>query len=233
MAGEYVLIVEDEENIATLIRAYLERDGFSVRWIGDGATALQSIRATPPALIILDLMLPGIDGLDLCRRVRQESDVYIIMLTAKSEESDRIVGLELGADDYLTKPFSPRELVARVKAVLRRARQDDGANQRGESGIIAASPLLIDLARRRVMKGEEQIDLTTLEFDLLRALAAEPSIVFTRAQLLRRVWGYDYAGDERVVDVHIGLVRKKVEADPSEPALIKTVRGVGYKFEPE
>ncbi len=236
MAGERILVVEDEANIVNLVRAYLEREGFAVRTVSDGRAALQQVHAARPDLIILDLMLPGIDGLEVCRRVRQESDVYIIMLTAKAEESDRIVGLELGADDYLTKPFSPRELVARVKAVLRRRREGDSASGqagRGESGVIVAGPLTIDLARRRVTKGGQSIDLTTLEFDLLRALAGDPGIVFSRAQLLQRVWGYDYIGDERVVDVHIGLLRKKIEADPSEPVLLKTVRGVGYKYDSE
>ena len=236
MAGERILIVEDEANIVNLVRAYLEREGFAVKTVADGRAALQQVHTARPDLIILDLMLPGIDGLEVCRRVRQESDVYIIMLTAKSEEADRIVGLELGADDYLTKPFSPRELVARVKAVLRRRREGDAASGlpgRAESGTIVAGPLTIDLARRRVTKGGQPIDLTTLEFDLLRVFADDPGIVFSRAQLLQRVWGYDYVGDERVVDVHIGLLRKKIEDDPSEPALLKTVRGVGYKYDGE
>jgi len=236
MAGERILVVEDEANIVNLVRAYLEREGFAVKTVADGRTAVQQAHATRPDLIILDLMLPGMDGLEVCRRVRQESDVYIIMLTAKSEESDRIVGLELGADDYLTKPFSPRELVARVKAVLRRRRDGSGARGgfgRGEQGAIVAGPLTIDLARRRVTKGGQPIDLTTLEFDLLCVLAGDPGIVLSRAQLLQRVWGYDYIGDERVVDVHIGLLRKKIEADPSEPALLRTVRGVGYKYDGE
>jgi two-component system alkaline phosphatase synthesis response regulator PhoP len=153
------------------------------------------------------------------------------MLTAKSEEADRVVGLELGADDYVAKPFSPRELVARVKAVLRRSRPVAGVLPDSEGGIIDAPPLRIDLARRRVVKRGAPIDLTALEFDLLRALASRPGIVYSRAQLLQRVWGYDFLGDERVVDVHIGLLRKKIEDDPSEPELLKTVRGVGYKFD--
>ena len=231
MAGERILVVEDETNIVNLVRAYLEREGFVVETAADGRVALQQARATRPRLIVLDLMLPGIDGLEVCRRLRQESDVYILMLTAKSEEADRIVGLELGADDYLTKPFSPRELVARVKAVLRRSRDADGALPAGEGGVIDAPPLCIDLGRRQVTKDGVSVDLTALEFDLLRVLAARPGIVFSRAQLLQRVWGYDFLGDERVVDVHIGLLRKKIEEDPSEPVLIKTVRSVGYKFE--
>ncbi len=234
MAGERILVVEDEANIVNLLRAYLEREGFVVKTAGDGRAALQQARATRPHLVVLDLMLPGMDGLEVCRRLRQESEVYIIMLTAKTEEADRIVGLELGADDYLTKPFSPRELVARVKAVLRRGRDAGGILPRAESGAIEAGPLTIDLARRTVVKkgaAGATIELTTLEFDLLRVLAGEPGIVFSRAQLLQRVWGYDYAGDERVVDVHIGLLRKKIEDDSSEPVLLKTVRGVGYKFD--
>jgi two-component system alkaline phosphatase synthesis response regulator PhoP len=230
MAGERILVVEDEANIVNLVRAYLEREGFVVETATDGRAALQQARANHPHLIVLDLMLPGMDGLEVCRRLRQESAVYILMLTAKSEEADRIVGLELGADDYLTKPFSPRELVARVKAVLRR-RRDADALEDGESRLIVAPPLSLDLARRQVTKNERPIDLTTLEFELLRVFAANPGIVFSRAQLLQRVWGYDFLGDERVVDVHIGLLRKKIEDDPSEPALLKTVRGVGYKFD--
>ena len=231
MAGERVLVVEDEANIVHLVRAYLEREGFTVDTVTDGRAALHHARTARPHLIVLDLMLPGMDGLEVCRRLRQESDVYILMLTAKSEEADRIVGLELGADDYLAKPFSPRELVARVKAVLRRSRPVAGALPDSESGIIDAPPLCIDLARRRVIKRGAPIDLTALEFDLLRELASRPGIVYSRAQLLQRVWGYDFLGDERVVDVHIGLLRKKIEDDPSEPELLKTVRGVGYKFD--
>jgi two-component system, OmpR family, alkaline phosphatase synthesis response regulator PhoP len=231
MAGERVLVVEDEANIVNLVRAYLEREGFTVDTVTDGRAALHRARTTRPQLIVLDLMLPGLDGLEVCRRLRQESDVYILMLTAKSEEADRIVGLELGADDYLAKPFSPRELVARVKAVLRRRRPIASALPDSASGIIDAPPLRIDLARRRVIKRGAPIDLTALEFDLLRELASRPGIVYSRAQLLQRVWGYDFLGDERVVDVHIGLLRKKIEDDPSEPELLKTVRGVGYKFD--
>ncbi len=231
MAGERVLVVEDEVNIVNLVRAYLEREGFVVETATDGRAALQQARSSHPHLIVLDLMLPGMDGLEVCRRLRQESAVYILMLTAKSEEADRIVGLELGADDYLTKPFSPRELVARVKAVLRRRRDGDDALEGGESRLIVAPPLSIDLARRQVARDDRPIDLTTLEFELLRVFAANPGIVFSRAQLLQRVWGYDFLGDERVVDVHIGLLRKKIEDDPSEPVLLKTVRGVGYKFD--
>jgi len=231
MAGERILVVEDEANIVNLVRAYLEREGFTVDAVTDGRAALHQARTTRPHLIVLDLMLPGMDGLDVCRRLRQDSDVYILMLTAKSEEADRIVGLELGADDYLTKPFSPRELVARVKAVLRPSRPVASALPESASGIIDAAPLSIDLARRRVTKRGAPVDLTALEFDLLRELASRPGIVYSRAQLLQRVWGYDFLGDERVVDVHIGLLRKKIEDDSSEPELLKTVRGVGYKFD--
>jgi two-component system, OmpR family, alkaline phosphatase synthesis response regulator PhoP len=231
MVGERILVVEDEANIVNLVRAYLEREGFTVDAVTDGRAALRHARTTRPHLIVLDLMLPGMDGLDVCRRLRQESDVYILMLTAKSEEADRIVGLELGADDYLSKPFSPRELVARVKAVLRRSRPVASALPESDSGIIDAPPLRIDLARRRVTKRGAPVDLTALEFDLLRELAGRPGIVYSRAQLLQRVWGYDFLGDERVVDVHIGLLRKKIEDDSSEPELLKTVRGVGYKFD--
>ena len=231
MSGERILLIDDEDNIVNLVRAYLEREGFAVDTSAEGHAGLEKARDERPDLIVLDLMLPGLDGLDVCRRLRQESDVYIIMLTAKSDEADRVVGLEIGADDYMTKPFSPRELVARIKAVLRRSRPADDAAAGAERDVVAAGPLSIDLPRRQVTKRETALDLTTLEFDLLRVLASQPGIVFSRAQLLQRVWGYEFLGDERVVDVHIGLLRKKVEDDPSDPLLLKTVRGVGYKFE--
>ena len=226
-----VLVVDDDPTVAEVVSGYLDRAGYLVDRAADGPEALARAAAHRPDLVVLDLMLPGMDGLEVCRRLRQESDVYIIMLTAKSEEADRIVGLELGADDYMTKPFSPRELVARVKSVLRRSRDADTVYPTEESGTIDASPLCIDLARRQVTKRGVPVDLTTLEFDLLRVFASRPGIVFSRAQLLQRVWDYDFLGDERVVDVHIGLLRKKIEDDPSEPALLKTVRGVGYKFD--
>ena len=226
-----VLVVDDEPSIVELARIYLERDGFRVETAGSGPEGLRAVAEHCPDLVILDVMLPGLDGFGVCREIRRQADTPILMLTARIEDTDKIVGLELGADDYLTKPFSPRELVARVKAVLRRSRPVADALPDSPSGIIDAPPLRIDLARRRVTKRGAPVDLTALEFDLLRALASRPGYVCSRAQLLHQVWGYDFLGDERVVDVHIGLLRKKIEDDPSEPDLLKTVRGVGYKFD--
>jgi len=225
--GARILIVDDEPNIVNLLQRYLEREGFVVATATDGRTGIQLARSLRPQLVVLDLLLPEIDGLEVCRLLRQESDVYIIMLTARSEETDKIVGLTMGADDYVTKPFSPREMVARIKAVLRRTRR------RGvdEPETLRFPQITIDIGRRIVTVHGHELELTALDFDILRTLASQPGLVFTRAQLLERVWGYDYLGDERVVDVHIGLLRKKIEQDPAEPCFVKTVRGVGYKFD--
>ena len=223
-----ILVVDDEPTIVNTVRAYLEQEGYGVHTATDGLTALKAARTFRPDLIVLDIMLPGLDGLEVLRRLRQESDVYVLMLTARTEETDKIVGLTIGADDYLTKPFSPRELVARVKAILRRGR-----------GITTGEPTLafrrlrIEPEARRAWKDGESLDLTPIEFDLLHALARHRGRVLSREQLIEQVWGYDYYGDERVVDVHIGRLRKKVEDDPAHPTLIVTVRGVGYRFEDE
>ncbi len=226
--GTRILIIDDEPSIVRLLQAYLEHEGFEVATAADGADALLASRSFKPQLVLLDLLLPEIDGLEVCRRLRQESDVYIIMLTARSEETDIIVGLTLGADDYVTKPFSPREIVARVKAVLRRARRPAVSQ---ESEVLSFPDITIDTGRHRVVAYGDPVDLTALDFDILRTLAMQPGMVYTRAQLLERVWGYDHLGDERVVDVHIGLLRKKIERDAQEPRFVKTVRGVGYKFD--
>ena len=224
------LIVDDERRLRDLVQSYLEREGFRVVTAGDGLTALDLARQHSPTVVVLDLMLPGLDGLEVCRRLRTFSDAYVIMLTAKAEEVDRIVGLEVGADDYLTKPFSPRELVARIRAMLRRPRQgvsalpDTPPPQR-------FGPLLIDHARRETVLAGQPLTLTPLEFALLTTLAAHPGRVFTRAQLLERVWGDDYFGDDHVVDVHIANLRKKLGDDSASPRYIETVRGVGYRFE--
>ena len=223
-----ILVVDDEPNIVDTVQAYLEKEGYTVYTAMDGPSALKAARAFRPDLIVLDIMLPGMDGLEVLRRLRQESEVYVLMLTAKAEETDKVVGLSVGADDYLTKPFSPRELVARVKAILRRGR---GAGP-GEP-VLAFRRLRIDPGARRVWKDDEAVELTPIEFDLLLALARHAGRVLSREQLIEQVWGYDYYGDERVVDVHIGRLRKKVEDDPSHPTLIVTVRGVGYRFEDE
>jgi two-component system alkaline phosphatase synthesis response regulator PhoP len=223
-----ILVVDDEPNIVHTVQAYLEREGYTVHTAADGPAALKAARAFQPDLIVLDIMLPGMDGLEVLRRLRQESDVYVLMLTAKADETDKIVGLSVGADDYLTKPFSPRELVARVKAILRRGRTAGV----GES-VLRFRRLRIDPAARRVWKDDAPVELTPIEFELLHALARHRGRVLSREQLIEQVWGYDYYGDERVVDVHIGRIRKKVEDDPAHPTLIVTVRGAGYRLEDE
>ena len=228
--GTRILVIDDEPSIVHLLQVYLEHEGFDVATAADGARALQVARAFMPQLILLDLLLPEVDGLEVCRQLRQESDVYIIMLTARSEETDVVVGLTLGADDYVTKPFSPREIVARVKAVLRRARRPVASQ---EAEVLSFPHMTIDTGRHTVVACGESIELTALDFDILRTLAMQPGMVFTRAQLLERVWGYDHLGDERVVDVHIGLLRKRIERDAQEPHFVKTVRCVGYKFDDE
>ena len=217
-----ILIVDDEAHILELTRLYLEKEGFAVETAADGLTALQRAQAEPPSLVILDVMLPRLDGFEVCRRLRRESDVPIIMLTARAEDVDKIVGLEIGADDYLTKPFNPRELVARVKAVLRRV--ESGA-ARGQ--VITVGDLSIDLARREVSVGGMPVALRTKEFDLLAALARDAGVVFSRDRLLESVWGYEFDVETRTVDVHINHLRDKLA-----PSLvtIETVRGIGYKL---
>jgi two-component system alkaline phosphatase synthesis response regulator PhoP len=232
MQSATILIVDDELPIVDLIASYLRAEGFTVHTAQDGPSALAQARATRPDLIVLDVMLPGMDGLEICRRIQQEFDVYVLMLTARAEEIDKIVGLSVGADDYLTKPFSPRELVVRVKAILRRSRSlgPRAAQRAPDRPALRFDDLLIDPDTREVWHDSTQIDLTPREFDLLYALAEQPGRVFNRDQLLERVWGHDFAGIDRVVDVHIGLLRRKLEDDPADPAIIQTVRGVGYKF---
>jgi two-component system alkaline phosphatase synthesis response regulator PhoP len=221
-----ILVVDDEPTILRTVTAYLEQEGYAVHTAQDGPTAIKAARAFRPHLIVLDIMLPGMDGLEVLRRLRQESDVYVLMLTARADEMDKIVGLTVGADDYLTKPFSPRELVARVKAILRR---DRGAGL--SEPTLVFSNLRIEPDARRVWKNDQLLELTPIEFDLLYALARNRGRVLSREQLIEQVWGYDYYGDERVVDVHIGRLRKKLETDPSDPGFISTVRGAGYRFE--
>ena len=233
MQSTTILVVDDEPPILDLIASYLRADGFSVHTAQDGPSALAQARAVRPDLIVLDVMLPGMDGMEVCRRIQQEFDVYILMLTARAEEIDKIVGLSVGADDYLTKPFSPRELVMRVKAILRRSRAlgpRTAAQRVPERPALRFDDLLIDPDTREVWHDSAQIELTPREFDLLYALAEQPGRVFNRDQLLERVWGHDFAGIDRVVDVHIGLLRRKLEDDPANPTVIQTVRGVGYKF---
>lgn len=221
-----ILVVDDEENLCNLIQAYLETDGYAVRTVQDGGAALAAFREMQPDLVILDIMLPGMDGLEVLQHIRRESDAYVLMLSARSEETDRIVGLTVGADDYLTKPFSPRELVARIKAILRRKRN----HAREDEDIMTFAHIRIDGQRHQVWRDGQPIELTLLEFRLLKALALHTRLVLSREQLLELVWGYDYYGDTRVVDVHIGHIRQKIEPDPANPQFILTVRGVGYKF---
>ncbi len=228
MPKAQILIIDDEPNILNVVTAYLQAEGYTVHTASDGPTGLKAAQTLRPDLIVLDVMLPGLDGIELLTRLRRESDVYVIMLTAKSEETDKIVGLSVGADDYLTKPFSPRELVARVKAALRRYGTPADTP---DKQILTFNQLRIDVDARRVWKNNKPVDLTTIEFDLLHALAEHPGRVLSREQLLERVWGYDFYGEDRVVDVHLGHIRKKIESDPANPQLIVTVRGVGYRFE--
>ncbi|MCA9902506.1 MAG: response regulator transcription factor [Anaerolineae bacterium] len=225
-----ILVVDDEQHIVDLAKMYLEQDGFKIDTANDGRTALNKILNETPALVVLDLMLPEIDGWEICRRVRAESDVPIIMLTARSDDIDRIVGLELGADDYLTKPFNPRELVARVKAILRRTEKRSAPTApvvEGQS-LIQINNLTIYPDRRVVMLEGREIGLRMKEFDLLVMLAENPGVVFTREKLLNVVWGYDFAGETRTVDVHIAHLRHKLAGMQAQ---LETVWGVGYKLE--
>ncbi len=224
-----VLVVEDEKNLVALLRKYLEREGFEVHEALDGPAAIDAVGLAEPDVVVLDWMLPGLDGMEVLRELRRSSEAYVIMLTSRTEEVDRIVGLSTGADDYLTKPFSPGELVARIRAMLRRPRTGN-REAAEEDAPMKFGELTIDLGRREVRLGEEQVSLTALQFDLLATLASRPGLVFSRRQLLERVWGDDYFGSDHVVDVHIANLRKKVEEDPSDPRYVQTVRGVGYRF---
>lgn len=223
-----VLIVDDEPNLVELLRGYLERESFVVASASDGPSAIDAARSVAPDVIVLDLMLPGFDGFEVCRRLRQFSDAYVLMLTARGEEVDRIVGLEVGADDYLTKPFSPRELVARVKAMLRRPRAA-GLGTAESPPSLRMGRLTIDQARHEVALDGQPLQLTPREFSLLATLAGQPGRVFTRAQLLERVWGTEYY-DEHVVDVHVPNLRHKLGDDTHGASPIETVRGIGYRF---
>jgi DNA-binding response OmpR family regulator len=220
-----VLVVDDEAPIRELVRRYLQADGVEVIEAADGAAALELFDAHAPDVVVLDVMLPGLDGIEVLRRLRTRSDVYVMLLTARTEETDRIVGLSVGADDYLTKPFSPRELAARVKALLRRPHMPEAVGR-----VVRFDDLTIDPDRREVHADGRLVELSSLEFDLLAALANAPGRVFSRRQLLERVWGFDFYGDERVVDVHIRNLRRALGDDADAPRWIGTVRGVGYKF---
>jgi DNA-binding response OmpR family regulator len=220
------LVVDDEAPLVQIVSTYLEREGFEVLAAGDGEQAVEIAREHAPDLIVLDLMLPGIDGIEACRQIRAFSDAYIVMLTAKAEETDKIIGLSTGADDYLTKPFSPGELVARVRAMLRRPRSVEAPG----NSVRTFGDLAIDPAAREVMLAGGQVELTRLEFELLDALSSEPRVAFSRAQLVERVWGSDWFGDDHLVDVHIANLRRKLGDDPSAPRYVRTVRGVGYRM---
>jgi DNA-binding response OmpR family regulator len=238
-----VLIVDDEPVLVETIAYNLEQAGYEVTTAADGASALEAARRERPDLVILDIMLPEMDGIEVCRRLRRENGTAttpIMMLTAKGEEIDKVVGLEVGADDYVTKPFGRRELLARVKALLRRAEYAPASEERPAQGIadelphsnreLAAGPLRIDLAGRRVICRGQELELQPKQFELLTYLVRNRGTVLTRDQILHNVWGYDYAGDTRTVDVHVRWLREKLEEDPANPRLIQTVRGVGYVF---
>ncbi len=227
MSGKKVLVVDDDVNTVELVKIYLNRDGYRVVTAYDGNEALRLARESHPDLIVLDLMLPGIDGLTICRTLRAESDVPIIMLTAKTTEEDRLTGLRLGADDYVSKPFSPKELAARVRAVLRRL--PDESVERGPSEI-RHGPLTVNLLKHEAILDGKNLQLTPIEFKLLGILIKEPGRVFSRAQLIEKAMGYDFEGFDRTIDVHILNLRRKLEPDPNNPVFIKTVYGTGYKF---
>ena len=232
MSQVKILVVDDEPAILDTVRAYLEAEGYTVQTASDGPGALKLARTFQPNLIVLDILLPGLDGIQVLQRLRQESDVYVLLVTAKTHETDKVVGLTVGADDFVTKPFSPRELIARVKALLRRGRRGDSGGDSGATTLLFRR-LRIDPQARRLWKDENPVELTPSEFDLLYALARHHGRVLSRDQLIEQVWGYDYYGDDRVVDVHIGRIRKKVEDDAANPLLLATARGAGYRFEDE
>ena len=229
MAGSNILIVEDDQNLLSALKYNLQKEGYGVATAADGAEAIETARRERPELIVLDVMLPKLSGFDVCRILRKEMTVPILMLTAKNEEVDKIVGLEIGADDYMTKPFSMGELLARIRAMLRRAEMVK-PQPAGEQASLKIGELEIDVARHQVFCKSSPLDLTAKEFDLLVFLARNKGFVFSREQLLEKVWGYDYAGDTRTVDVHIRWLRQKIEDDPAKPKRLVTIRGTGYKL---
>jgi len=227
MAHEHILIVEDERKLADLLRDYLSEAGYTVSWLDRGDRVVPRVKQDPPALILLDIMLPGLDGTEVCREIRKFSKIPILMITARVEEVDRIIGLELGADDYICKPFSPREVVARVKAVLRRAYSEP------ETSRLAVGPISLDETTRRVSVNEEALNLTPSEFGLLKIMIAHPSRVFSRSELLDKVQGYQFEGYDRTIDTHIKNIRKKIAEKLPGREVIHTVYGIGYKFDNE
>ena len=226
-AKQCVMVVDDDLNIAQLVRLYLEKEGYEVMTLQRGDTALAAFKANPPALLLLDIMLPGMDGWQVCRAVRQISTIPVIMISAKDETFDKVLGLELGADDYITKPFDPKELVARVKAVLRRG----GPSDQAENDTLSFPGLTMSLSRFEVLYKGQKVDMPPKELELLYFLASHQNLVFTREQLLEKVWGFDYFGDSRTVDVHVKRLREKVPESEDFGWLIRTVWSVGYKFE--
>ena len=221
-----VLVVDDEAPLVRLVQEYLRRDGLWVEATGNGPDAVQMVAELEPTVVVLDLGLPGMDGVEVCRRIRTFSDCYVIMLTARADEVDRLIGLSVGADDYVTKPFSPRELVLRVRAMLRRSRPESAAERHRHW----AGALMVDTNAREVWLDDSQVELTPTEFELLSALITEPGTAKSRRELITQVWGEEWIGDEHLVDVHIGNLRRKIHDDPAWPRFIHTVRGVGYKL---
>jgi two-component system OmpR family response regulator len=234
MVGSKILVVEDDRTLLEVLQYNLTKEGYDVLTASDGAKGLETARSNKPDLVILDVMLPKLDGYEVCRTLRKEMTVPILMLTAKIEETDRVVGLEVGADDYVTKPFSMRELMARVRAMLRRTemmKREAVSGAGTSSSCFKIGDFEIDTARHRVSRGGVAVELSRMEFSLLEFLVRNHGQVFTRDHLLEKVWGYDFAGDTRTVDVHVSWLRRKIEADPAHPKHLLTVRGVGYKFE--
>ncbi|GMB01539.1 response regulator transcription factor [Pelosinus sp. IPA-1] len=225
MAQYSVLIVDDDVKLVKLLRTYFEKEGCMTYSANDGLDALQVVREKKPDIMVLDLMLPGLDGLDVCRKIRKDNDIPIIMLTARDEESDRLIGLEIGADDYVTKPFSPKEVVARAKAILRRANKE-----MVRSEPIQVGTLIIDLERHQVTNGGHIVDVTPTEFKIMELLAANTGKVYSRLQIVEQIQGYSFEGYERTIDAHIKNLRRKIETNPKEPQHIQTVYGIGYKF---
>ena len=222
--------MDDEPSLVRAVAGYLEHDGFVVTIAADGEKALAAARSDPPDVIVLDLGLPGIDGLEVCRQLRTFTDAYVIMLTARSEEIDTLIGLSVGADDYMTKPFSPRELVARIRVLLRRPRM--AAHTGGDPQVRRIGDLSLDPQSRQVQVGQTPVELTRTEFDLLDALTERPKLAYTRSQLIERVWGPDWVGEEHLVDIHIAHIRAKLGDDPATERYVRTVRGVGYRMGP-
>ncbi len=224
-----ILLVEDDATLAETLRYNLEREGYTVIGAGDGVTALELARHDKPDIVVLDVMLPRLDGFSVCRMLRKESAIPIIMLTARQDEVDRIAGLELGADDYLTKPFSVGELLARIRAILRRSDRSSGSG--ADRDVLHIGTIKLDAGSRRIWRNDVEIQLSQKEFDLLACLMRNRGLALSRDVLLERVWGFDYVGDGRTVDVHIRWLREKVELDPSAPEYLQTVRGIGYRFD--